>query len=88
MTKFFSINILVQFFMGMAVLQQMVNALIMLWQAVVIKIGADSFGNMGNMNIGNWGRMNPAGMMTGMIEGGAMCNQIAGMLNNMGLNKN
>jgi hypothetical protein len=32
--------------------------------------------------------MNPAGMMTGMIEGGAMCNQIAGMLNNMGLNKN
>ena len=52
----------------MAVLQQMVNAWIMLWQADVLKTGVESLGNMGNMNIGNGGRVNP----TCMIEGGAI----------------
>ncbi len=56
-------------------------------QTEVLKTGAESLGNMGNMDMGGGGGgMNPAGMMTGMMMGGAMGNQMAGMLNNMGQN--
>ena len=58
-------------------------------QTEVLKTGAASLGNMGNMDIGGGGGgMNPAGMMTGMMMGGAMGNQMAGMMNNMGQNMN
>ena len=53
-------------------------------QTDVLKTGAESLGQMGN--IGGGGGMNPAGMMTGMMMGGAMGNQMAGMMNNMGQN--
>jgi membrane protease subunit (stomatin/prohibitin family) len=53
-------------------------------QTEVLKTGAESLGQMGN--IGGGGGMNPAGMMTGMMMGGAMGNQMAGMMNNMGQN--
>jgi membrane protease subunit (stomatin/prohibitin family) len=53
-------------------------------QTDVLKTGAESLGNMGN--IGGGGGLNPAGMMTGMMMGGAMGNQMAGMMNNMGQN--
>lgn len=56
-------------------------------QTEVLKTGAESLGNMGNMNLGGNG-MNPAGMMTGMMMGGAMGNQMAGMMNQMGQNMN
>lgn len=58
-------------------------------QAEVLKAGAESLGQMGNMNMGTHdgnGGMNPAGMMTGMIMGGAMGQQMAGMMNAMGQN--
>jgi membrane protease subunit (stomatin/prohibitin family) len=58
-------------------------------QADVLKTGAESLGNMGNMDLGgSGGGINPAGMMTGMMMGGAMGNQMAGMMNNMGQNMN
>lgn len=53
-------------------------------QTDVLKTGAESLGNMGN--IGGGGGINPAGMMTGMMMGGAMGNQMASMMNNMGQN--
>lgn len=53
-------------------------------QTDVLKTGAASLGNMGDM--GGGGGMNPAGMMTGMMMGGAIGNQMAGMMNNMGQN--
>ena len=53
-------------------------------QTDVLKTGAASLGNMGDM--GGGGGMNPAGMMTGIMMGGAMGNQMAGMMNNMGQN--
>jgi membrane protease subunit (stomatin/prohibitin family) len=56
-------------------------------QTDVLKTGAESLGQMGNMG-GGGGGMNPAGMMTGMMMGGAMGNQMAGMMNNMGQNMN
>jgi membrane protease subunit (stomatin/prohibitin family) len=56
-------------------------------QTDVLKTGAESLGQMGNVGGGNGG-MNPAGMMTGMMMGGAMGNQMAGMMNNMGQNMN
>ena len=58
-------------------------------QAEVLKAGAESLGQMGNMNMGTHdgnGGMNPAGMMTGMMMGGAMGQQMAGMMNTMGQN--
>lgn len=58
-------------------------------QAEVLKAGAESLGQMGNMNMGTHdgnGGMNPAGMMTGMMMGGAMGQQMAGMMNSMGQN--
>ena len=54
-------------------------------QTDVLKTGAESLGNMGNIGGGS---MNPAGMMTGMMMGGAMGNQMAGMMNQMGQNIN
>jgi membrane protease subunit (stomatin/prohibitin family) len=58
-------------------------------QTEVLKAGAESLGNMGNMDMGGGGGgMNPAGMMTGMMMGGAIGNQMAGMMNQMGQNMN
>ena len=58
-------------------------------QTEVLKTGAESLGNMGNMDMGGGGSgMNPAGMMTGMMMGGALGNQMAGMMNNLGQNMN
>ena len=54
-------------------------------QTEVLKTGAQSLGQMGNINAGGGaGGMNPAGMMTGMMMGGAMGQQMAGMMQNMG----
>lgn len=56
-------------------------------QADVLKTGAQNLGQMGSMNMGGGsggGGMNPAGMMTGMMVGGAMGQQMAGMMNNLG----
>lgn len=56
-------------------------------QTEVLKTGAQSLGQMGNLNMGGTGgSMNPAGMMTGMMMGGAMGQQMAGIMNNMGQN--
>lgn len=52
-------------------------------QADVLKTGAQSLGQMGNIGEGGGG-MNPAAMMTGMMMGGAMGHQMSGMMNNMG----
>lgn len=56
-------------------------------QTEVLKTGAASLGQMGNMG-GGGGGFNPAGMMTGMMMGGAMGQQMAGMMNNMGQTMN
>lgn len=54
-------------------------------QADVLKTGAESLGQMGSMNLdGGNGGFNPAGVMTGMAIGGAMGQQMAGMMNMMG----
>ena len=53
-------------------------------QTEVMRAGMQSLGNMSNM--GGGGNMNPAGMMTGMMMGGALGNQMAGMMNQMGGN--
>ncbi len=56
-------------------------------QGDVLKTGAQSLGQMGNMNMGSGdGGMNPAGMMTGMAMGGAMGGQMTQMMNQMGQN--
>ena len=57
-------------------------------QTDVLKTGAESLGQMGNIGGAGVGGMNPAGMMTGMMMGGAMGNQMAGMMNQMGQNMN
>lgn len=56
-------------------------------QADVLKEGSKHLGEMGGtMNLGGGadGGINPAGMMTGMMMGGAIGKQMAGMMNNMG----
>ncbi len=53
-------------------------------QTEVLKAGAQSLGQMGNMDTGGGGGMNPAGMMTGMMMGSAMGQQMAGMMQGMG----
>ncbi len=53
-------------------------------QTEVLKTGAQNLGQMGTMDLGGGGGMNPAGMMTGMAMGGAIGQQMAGMMNNMG----
>jgi membrane protease subunit (stomatin/prohibitin family) len=52
-------------------------------QADVLKTAAENLGQMSNINLGNSGGLNPAGMMFGMGVGGAMGNQVGGMMNNM-----
>lgn len=51
-------------------------------QTDVLKTGAASLGQMGN--IGDGSGLNPASMMTGMMMGGALGGQMAGMMNQMG----
>lgn len=51
-------------------------------QTEVLKASAESLGSMGN--IGGGGSMNPAGIMTGMMMGGAMGRQMMNMMNQMG----
>ena len=53
-------------------------------QANVLKTAAESMGQMGGMDLGGGGGMNPAGMMMGMAMGGAMGSQMAGMMNGFG----
>ena len=56
-------------------------------QADVLKEGSKHLGEMGgtmNFGGGSDGGMNPAGMMTGMMMGGAIGKQMAGMMNNLG----
>jgi hypothetical protein len=43
---------------------------------------------MGNINVGGSNDLNPAGMMTSMLLGGAMGNQMANLLSNMGNTNN
>ena len=50
-------------------------------QTDVLKTAAENLGDMGN--IGNGGGLNPAGLMTGMMMGGALGNQMGGMMNKM-----
>lgn len=50
-------------------------------QADVLRTAAQSMGQMGEMDLGGAGGMNPAGMMMGMAMGGAMGSQMAGMMN-------
>lgn len=60
-------------------------------QTDVMHAVAESFGKM-NTNMGNGGLtpggFNPAGMMTGMMMGGALGNQMVGMMNQMGQTMN
>ena len=53
-------------------------------QASVLQTAAQSMGQMGGMDFGDGGGMNPAGMMMGMAMGGAMGNQMAGMMDGFG----
>lgn len=52
-------------------------------QVEVLKTGAKSLGQMGNMG-GGGGGTNPAGLMTGMMVGGSLGQQMAGMMQGMG----
>ena len=51
--------------------------------ADVLKTAAENLGNMSQTGGGDGSAMNPAGLMTGMALGGAMGNQMAGMMNQM-----
>ena len=62
--------------------QQFLQAHAINQQADVLKTAAHSMGQMGGMDFGGGGGMNPAGMMMGMAMGGAMANQMTGMMNN------
>ncbi len=53
-------------------------------QTDVLKTAAESLGEMGNVDLGGGGGLNPVGLMTGMAIGGAMSNQMGGMMNNIG----
>jgi hypothetical protein len=53
-------------------------------QAEVLKSAADSMGQMGQVSLDGGNGMNPAGLMTGMMMGGAVGHQMAGMMNQMG----
>jgi membrane protease subunit (stomatin/prohibitin family) len=52
-------------------------------QADVLKTAAENLGNMSQTGGSDGSGMNPAGLMTGMALGGAMGNQMAGMMNQM-----
>ena len=54
-------------------------------QVEVLKTAAESLGQMGAMSLGGEaGSLSPAGMMTGMMMGGAVGQQMAGMMGQMG----
>lgn len=55
-------------------------------QAAVLTAAANNLGAMGEMNAGTGGAggFNPVGLMAGMAVGGAMGNQMAGMMNSVG----
>lgn len=54
-------------------------------QADVLKTGTENLGKMGSLSLGgNGDSMNPAGLMTGMMMGGAIGQQMMGMMNSMG----
>lgn len=54
-------------------------------QGDVMKTGMQNMGQMGAMNLGGGdGHMNPAGMMTSMMMGTAVANQMGQMMNGMG----
>jgi hypothetical protein len=52
-------------------------------QTDVLKTASENLGQMSNVNLGNGGGFNPAGMMFGMGIGGSMGSQVGGMMNNM-----
>jgi hypothetical protein len=52
-------------------------------QSDVLKTAAENLGEMGNVNLGGGGGLNPAGLMMGMAIGGAMGNQMGGMMTNI-----
>jgi membrane protease subunit (stomatin/prohibitin family) len=52
-------------------------------QAEVLKTAAENLGAMSQTGGGDGSGLNPAGLMTGMALGGAMGNQMAGMMNQM-----
>jgi membrane protease subunit (stomatin/prohibitin family) len=52
-------------------------------QSEVLKTAAQNLGQMSNVNLGDGGGLNPAGLMFGMGIGGAMGNQVGSMMNNM-----
>jgi len=68
-----------------------INAHALDQQTEVMKIAAESMGKM-NSTVGTGGGsgdgFNPAGVMVGMMMGGAMGQQMAGMFNQMGANMN
>jgi len=53
-------------------------------QGAVMQTGMESMGNMGNMDFGSGGGMNPAGMMMGMGMATGMAGQMGQMMGNMG----
>jgi membrane protease subunit (stomatin/prohibitin family) len=52
-------------------------------QTDVLKTAAENLGEMGNVNLGGGGGLNPAGIMMGMGIGGAMGSQMGGMMTNL-----
>lgn len=52
-------------------------------QTDVLKTAAESLGGMGNVDLGGGGGLNPVGLMMGMGIGGAMGNQMGGMMTNI-----
>jgi hypothetical protein len=52
-------------------------------QTDVLKTASENLGQMSNVNLGGGAGLNPAGLMFGVGIGGAMGNQVGGMMNNM-----
>ncbi len=52
-------------------------------QAEVLKTAAENLGQASNVNLGDGGGINPAGMMFGLGVGGAMGGQVGGMMSNL-----
>lgn len=64
--------------------QQFIQAHAIDQQADVLKTAAQSMEQMGGMDFGDGGGMNPTGLMMGMAMGGAMGGQMANMMNKFG----
>lgn len=67
--------------------QNFIGAHAMNLQAQVLMKGSENLGQMGSLNLGggaDGGSFNPAAAMTGMMMGGAIGGQMAGMMNTMG----